>query len=334
MIDELLTKEFLVIFDVWEQAIPYLSMMVTKAEMNLVVQMASRPLELQEISDLMDISHEKAENLINHAYTRCIVDKVIEDGNTKYKISDFYACLDHFVKYGNWHEIPTADRKKIDRRFLDEFISRHKQNIERKIENQGGENALPNDTIMLLSEVEEMIEASEIIVVQPCDCRKLGENCDRPLETCILLDDGAREAQDRGHGHRLTKDETIKLLRWANKKGLMHTADSAWRERGLYTICNCCACDCYPFRAGQELGTKDIWPKSRYVAEVNAADCTYCGACVKRCHFEAFKLGKETIQMNGESVELVKYFPEKCWGCGLCSSSCPQDAIKMMSLTK
>jgi len=307
-------------------------MMVDENEMRLVVGIAHQHLSLKQVADILALSHKEAADLLGKAYSRCIVDKLVEKGVTKYKISDFYACLDHFVKYENWHAIPADDRKIINQRYFDEFISRHKENVERKVQGLEAENALPNDTVMLLSEVEEMIEAATDIVVQPCDCRRLGENCNRPVETCIWLDEGARQALDRGHGRRLNKDEAIQLLRWADKKGLMHTADSEWHERGLHAICNCCACDCYPFRAAQELGTKGIWPKSHYIVDYNANLCNQCGACVKRCHFEAFHHDGSIIEIDGKNKKGVAVDIEKCWGCGLCANTCPQGAIKMIRL--
>lgn len=324
--------EFVQIFDVWEQALPYLSLIVDEDEMRLVVSISDQHLDLQQVADLLTLSHADAADLLGRAYSRCIVDKLVEDGVTQYKISDFYARLDHFAKYENWHDIPAEARKIINRRFLDEFIARHKHNIHRKMRGLEAENALPNDTIMLLSEVEEMINAASDIVVQPCDCRKLGENCDRPVETCIWLDEGARQALDRGHGRQLTKEEAIELLRHADKKGLMHTADSEWRERGLHAICNCCACDCYPFRAAQELGSKGTWPKSCYIAIHNTDLCNLCGACVKRCHFEAFYYDGTSMDIDGKKKKVVQYDPVKCWGCGLCVNTCPENAIDMISL--
>ena len=300
--------------------------------MRLVVRMSDRYLDVEQVADLLAMPRAEAAGLLESAYSRCIVDKVNGDGVTKYKISDFYARLDHFAKYENWHDIPAEDREIINRRFLDEFVARHKHNIERKMRGFEAENALPNDTVMLLSEVEEMINAASEIIVQPCDCRKLGENCNRPVETCIWLDGGARQALDRGHGRRLTKEEAIELLRWADKKGLMHTADNQWRERGLHAICNCCSCDCYPFRAAQELGTKGVWPKSHYVVQYNREHCNHCGACVRRCHFEAFYHDGSIIEVDGKSKKGVAVDLEKCWGCGLCANSCPEGAIKMRSL--
>jgi len=306
--------------------------MVDEFEMQLVLEMAGRALTVERIADLLGLDYAQTDQLVQRAYSRCILNKEVEGSEEKYSPADFYSRLDHFAKYENWQDIPAEDRQIINRSFLDQFIDRHKTNIDRKMRGLEAENALPNDTVMLLSEVEEMIEASEIIVVQPCDCRKLGENCEKPVETCIWLDDGARESLDRGHGRRLTKEEAIELLRWTDKKGLMHTADSAWRERGLHAICNCCACDCYPFRAAHELGSKGVWPKSNYIAAQNGELCNMCGACVKRCHFDAFILTGETITVRGKDKQKVVYDAEKCWGCGLCANICPESAIQMQSI--
>jgi NAD-dependent dihydropyrimidine dehydrogenase PreA subunit len=324
--------QFITLFGVWDVAHPYLHMMVNDDEMKLVVQLGDRALTVEQISEINGLTEAQGKDLLQRAYGRCILNKIVEHGTTRYSPADFYLRLNHFVKFENWEDIPVEDRQVINRRFLNEFIARHKPTIERKMQGLEAENALPNDTIMLLSEVIEMIDAASEIIVQPCDCRKLGENCDYPVETCIWLDDGARESLDRGFGRRLTKEEAKELLRWSDKKGLMHTADSEWKSRGLHAICNCCSCDCYPFRAAQELDSKGFWPKSHYVATYNPDLCNLCGACVKRCHFEAFYHDGSMLELDGKNKKSVGFDDEKCWGCGLCANTCPENAIVMTEL--
>lgn len=327
-----LSDQFIAAFDVWEQARPYLNLMFDAQEMRLVVSIKGQTVTVDETAELLGISRQEAADLLNRAYARHIVDKDPEGIVPVYSCGTFYTRLDHFAKYENWDDIPADSRQSINRRFLDEFIARHQANVERKMRGLEAENALPNDTVLLLAEVEEMLDAATHIVVQPCDCRRLGQNCDRPVETCIWLDAGALGALDRGYGRQLSREEAVELVRRADRAGLMHTADSDWRSRGLHAICNCCACDCYPFLAAQELGSKGIWPRSRYVAVHDPALCNLCGACVKRCHFDAFYHDGTTLVVEGKAKDNVRYDPARCWGCGLCANTCPSTAIRMQPL--
>jgi ferredoxin len=324
--------QFMAAFDVWEVAWPYIAMIVDEQEMALVVRMEGRAMTVEQVADLLGLSRDQACALLQRAYARCVLNRTVEDGLTAYSAADFYARLNHFAKFENWDDIPTEDRRAINRRFLDEFIAKHRPNIERKMQGLAAENALPNDTVLLLSEVEEMIDAATHIIVQPCDCRRLGQNCDRPVETCVWFDDVALESLDRGYGRRLTKTEATELVHWADKKGLMHTGDSEWRARGLHAVCNCCACDCYPFLAARELGSKGAWPKSHYIAVHDRERCNLCSACVNRCHFEAFYYDGSTVEIDGKAKRNVRFDSEKCWGCGLCANTCPSGAITMKSL--
>jgi Pyruvate/2-oxoacid:ferredoxin oxidoreductase delta subunit len=323
-------------FGVWEEARPYLDWMVDAQEMALVARMQGRSMTSAGVAELMELPLDVASALLERAYSRHVLDRETEGGVTTYWASNFYRLMDHFARFGRWDDVPAEDRRRIDRRFLDQFIARHRRSVTRKMQGLAAENALPNDTVLLLHEAEAMVNAAEEIVVLPCDCRRLGQNCDLPVEVCLWFDDGARKALDRGVGRRLTRQEARELLRSADKKGLMHTGDasallstgSEWQTRGLHAICNCCACDCYPFRAAQKLGSKGVWPKSRYVAAYDPARCNLCGACVRRCHFGAFFHDGEAV-VEGRIRKSVRYDPDRCWGCGLCASTCPSGAIVM-----
>ena len=319
----------------WQEARHYLPLMYDDEEIEILVAMRGRTVTVDQAAELLGITPGRATRLLQHAYSRHVVDRETERGTAVYSPATFDSRVDHFAKYDpGWDEIPAADRQAVDRRFLNEFIAKHRGNVERKMQGLEAENALPNDTVLLLNEIEEMIDAAEHIVVQPCDCRRLGQNCDRPVETCIWLDDGALAALERGYGRLLSREEAKDVVRKADKAGLMHTADSEWRDRGLHAICNCCACDCYPFRAAQELGSKGAWPRSRYVAVYLGDQCNLCGACVKRCHFDAFYHDESTMEIDGISRRQVLYDQERCWGCGLCANTCPSGAIVMEPLVQ
>jgi Pyruvate/2-oxoacid:ferredoxin oxidoreductase delta subunit len=329
-----LLRQFEERLGVWAEARSYLPLMYDEQEMRLLVAMRGRTVTAEQAAKLLELKPGEASTLLQRAYGRHVADKRSRRGTVVYSAAAFDSRMDHFAKYDpKWDVIPAEDRQAIDRRFLDEFIAKHRASVERKMQGLEAENALPNDTVMLLGEVEEMIEAAEEIVVQPCDCRRLGQNCDRPVETCVWLDDAAIEALDRGYGRRLSREEAKEVVRKADRAGLMHTADSEWRTRGLHAICNCCACDCYPFRAAQELGSKGAWPRSRYVAVYDRELCNRCGACVRRCHFESVYHDGSSVEFDGKAKKQVLYDKERCWGCGLCASTCPSGAIVMEPLS-
>jgi Pyruvate/2-oxoacid:ferredoxin oxidoreductase delta subunit len=327
-----LLQDFVQAFGVWPQAVPYLDLMFDEQEMRLIVELNGRACTPQGVAQLLGVTMLEAAALLERSYSRCITDKTSTGGSAIYSPTVFSKRLDHFAKYENWDDIPFDDRRAIDSRFLEQFIAQHRGCVERKMKGHQADNALPNDTLLLLSEVEVMLEAATHIVMQPCDCRRLHQGCDRPIEVCIWLEDGALEALSRGHGRRLTKAAAIDLVRWADRKGLMHTSDGEWRTRGMHAICSCCACDCYPFRAAQELGSKGVWPRSRYIAVHDAESCSACGLCVQRCHFDAFYQDLAPEKPAGKVKTNVRYSPDRCWGCGLCANTCPTGAIVMERL--
>jgi NAD-dependent dihydropyrimidine dehydrogenase PreA subunit len=327
-----LLKEFATVFGVWDEALPYLDAMVTEKEMALVVALAGREMTPEQLASRLALGEHETRLALGAAYSKHLVDRTVVDDVTLYSAGSFPEFLNHFAKHGAWDELPKLARQRIDRRFLDHFVDQHRDNVARMKRGLEPEGGVPNDAVLLVSDVDEMIDAAEQIIVETCDCRRLGQNCDRPVEVCIWFDDLAQRALDRGQGRILEKDEAKELVRWADRKGLMHTGDDRWRERGLTAVCNCCSCDCYPFRAAQELGAKGAWPRSRFIAVYDEGSCNLCGSCVRRCHFDAFYHDGSTLTVGGKSKQQVRYDPERCWGCGLCANTCPSGAIIMEAL--
>jgi Pyruvate/2-oxoacid:ferredoxin oxidoreductase delta subunit len=310
--------------------------MFSEDEMRLVLLLASqadaRPANAQEVALGLGIPEEQAAGLLEHGYRRAVLDRQEDEQGVTYLPAVFYRFLGHFAKFGQWDLIPADARQIIDRRYLSAFVDRHRESIRKKMQGLATQDDLPNDAVLLLPEVEEMLRAAADIVVQPCDCRRLGQYCGRPVDTCLWLDESARQTLARGNGRRLTVDEAIQLVRWADDQGLMHTGDAAWQKHGLHAICNCCACDCYPFRAAQLMNSRGYWPRNRYVAAHDAERCTDCGLCVDRCHFAAFRWDEGEADAPASRARQLVFDPGRCWGCGLCANTCPEEAITMQQV--
>jgi MinD superfamily P-loop ATPase len=60
--------------------------------------------------------------------------------------------------------------------------------------------------------------------------------------------------------------------------------------------------------------------KSDFIAESDSGKCVNCGECEEWCYFGARILNGKSLIFN----------PIRCFGCGICVSRCPKNAIKLI----
>jgi NAD-dependent dihydropyrimidine dehydrogenase PreA subunit len=328
-----LLAEFARVFQLPPAMLPHVEFVAQPQEMALVVALGDGPLTAAQIAAKLELSPGEAEALLHAAYTRSIVNREVVDGRLTYAPASFSERLDPLSMYENWRDVPADARAVVVHWQFEEFVKTWQPEVEVLRADPDKPITIPNRDVLLLDEALAMVEAASEYVVVPCDCRSIVMACDRPCETCIRLDEDAPKTLERGHGRRLTKDQIREVVIKANKAGLMASGDHHWREHGGPSgFCNCCACDCYSFRAGQQLGMSRQWPCSHYVAERDMAKCEQCGKCVRRCHFDAFYHDRTKMIVNGKRRKSVLFEPLKCWGCGLCATTCPDAAITMRPL--
>lgn len=323
-------NDFIRIFQLPPAMRPHIDLVVQGREMELVVALGDGPLAAEQIAERLSLSPAEAEALLASAYQRHVVNRETENGLIRYTPATFYHRLDPLAMYEKWGDVPADAREAVSQWQLQEFIDAWLPVVEELRVDPDKYVRIPNRDVLLLDEALAMVEAASEHVVVPCDCRAIVMACNRPLETCVRLDQGAVLTLERGHGRRLSREEMKALVVDAHRNGLMHTGDRRWHEHGdLFGFCNCCACDCYPFRAGQQLAMHRQWPRSHYVAARDMARCEQCGLCVRRCHFGAFYHDGSRTIVNGKRRKTVLFDSAKCWGCGLCATTCPDAAIAM-----
>jgi len=157
--------------------------------------------------------------------------------------------------------------------------------------------------------------------VRECICRvqkrAIGQGCDYPLETCVVLAPVENAFPEGGATRSITKEEALGILRMAEEAGLVHTTGN-FRDRHYY-ICNCCPCCCAVLRGLTEFNVPTAVARSGFRAAVDEAACLGCGACVERCHFGALTLPGEVAVVD----------PARCLGCGVCTTACPTEALRL-----
>ena len=168
------------------------------------------------------------------------------------------------------------------------------------------------------AQVMEYVNQARTVALTQCACREKYQNCDNPLEVCLLLDQVAEAAAAKGEARIVSVHQAAKALELADRHGLVHLAIHNPKQKP-YAICSCCSCCCHDMQFLKSYGRSDLIAHSDYIAAWDEAACTHCGLCVELCAFEArFWRGQE-----------VAFDPALCYGCGVCAAACPSEALAM-----
>jgi len=224
-------------------------------------------------------------------------------------------------------QLPHMDRELAE--MCDEFMKIWKNQFFRKkpqlMQAIPIEKEIKNKQIALpYEQVSNIIENSQSFAVFDCICKKekhlLGHGCDKPVEVCTGYAPIPGVFDDSPVHRSITKEEAYAVLNKAEEAGLVHLT---WNlESGHYFICNCCGCCCHVLTSINDMGinASDVI-NSYYYAEIDPDECTVCNTCIdERCQVGAIEEGEDFNQV----------IREKCIGCGLCVTTCPADAIKLI----
>jgi Pyruvate/2-oxoacid:ferredoxin oxidoreductase delta subunit len=180
-----------------------------------------------------------------------------------------------------------------------------------------------HQTALPLDQVLALIRSAENISVTDCFCRTELQNCDFPRKVCLSLNQLAIMNVNDGSDELVSKPEAEKIVLKAHQSGLVHLALHRPEddEKHIQAICSCCSCCCSAFQGLFRLNMSGLVKKSLYLSNHDPDKCTHCGDCTSTCHFVA-----RTLSEGGDMV----FDSNRCFGCGLCVTSCPEDAIVMI----
>jgi len=182
---------------------------------------------------------------------------------------------------------------------------------------------VPEEKILPVQKVEDLVEKFDDIAVGHCFCRHQQDLMDNPCkqtdirENCFTFGKSARYTSSQGFSRLISKEEALYIIRRSDDDGLVHKAyhphfDTNKDETSLCICCNCCCGQAGP-------NTFNV-NKTNYIAHVDPEICSGCGTCVEVCHTSTMHLNDDGIATLGE---------RPCIGCGVCAYNCPEKAISL-----
>lgn len=172
-------------------------------------------------------------------------------------------------------------------------------------------------------DVVRMIEEAKSFQLMECICRKeqalQGNPCKHKLETCLGMsqEEGAFDRYARGT--IISREEALEVIKDAEQEGLVHFSYNV--QDGQAFVCNCCSCCCAGLRGIKEFNAPYMMAKSHHVASIDPDSCTACGDCAAgRCPVDA--IAEEDLS--------YRVIPERCIGCGVCTTACPTESIRLV----
>ena len=203
-------------------------------------------------------------------------------------------------KYDTW-----LDNDQID--YSSRVIPIHESLAEEK------QHVIPKD------QAEEILGQAGLIALAECVCRTRYKNCDKPLEVCFVLNETGEKWIEQGRAKQVGMTRAKEILKQADAHGLVHMTLFK-PDREVFAMCSCCSCCCHDLQLLLTYGKSYITAKSEFKAQDDPDRCVLCEACIDRCPFKA-----RTIE-NG----LLVYSRDDCYGCGLCITTCPENAIQLV----
>lgn len=176
-----------------------------------------------------------------------------------------------------------------------------------------------NSLVFPLDVIEEVINTSTHLYVDPCPCRLVAgeKSCDAPLFVCMRINNAAKIRGKQKNSKGLSKENAIAIMRNARKHGLVFSLESCIQPY-QYNICSCCNDCCIAMRMRYDYKL-NIFNSGPYIPLIDRDLCKNCGACIEKCPVKAL------ISDNASPSTNLK----DCLGCGICAEACPHDSIKM-----
>ena len=172
-------------------------------------------------------------------------------------------------------------------------------------------------------DLRQIMDKAKSFQLMDCICRKeqaiQGRPCTHTLENCLAFSEHEGAFDKYTRGRLISRDEAVAVLAESEEEGLVHCTYNV--QAGQMFVCNCCSCCCGILRSVKELSSPYMLAGSNFFAAIDQDTCEACGICAnERCPMDAI--------VEDDGAYIVQ--PERCIGCGVCTTTCPSEAVTLI----
>ncbi|HLA83452.1 MAG TPA: 4Fe-4S dicluster domain-containing protein, partial [Thermoguttaceae bacterium] len=171
--------------------------------------------------------------------------------------------------------------------------------------------ALPTDQLAVV------MDQYDTFGVGQCQCRMamqaMGKGCGREISNCLSMGRWAERGIQYGMLKPISKSDALELKREAERQGMVNWLMNVASPNGQAS-CSCCGCCCHAMRLVNEFNAPAMFAPPHFRPAFDAAKCTHCGACARRC-----PMGAITVDAKAKTLA---YAAHRCVGCGQCLVAC------------
>ena len=296
-----------------------LKRLFTEEEADMACQLSPFPATAMEIAEKIGKEIQEVEQLLEQMSKKGLIFNSHKGETTTYTASWFIVGIFEYQVNRLTKEFIEDFDQYLDDGLRDELLSYDTHQLRVVPVNKAIDTA---KSIASYDDARNLIKQQSKISVQNCICRQKkdiqGKSCllHDEREVCLAFSTGAYYFLEHGLGREISQDEALRLLDFAEEKGLVLSPGNAQKT---FTMCMCCG-DCCEY-----LSILKTHPKpsalltNSYYAQVETDLCSGCETCLERCQMEAISI------INDVSTVNLNY----CIGCGLCVTTCPEEAISL-----
>lgn len=326
-----------------ELLIPVIELRFTPEEAQFLARLPFMPATMQELSARLEMSASEIKKTMAPLMKKGGIFEVEGKSAVRYSLCDSLFIMYRMPGWkGDDNEFTRAFSPLVNKYYIEHFgadFMGHPTKGLRSIPVSG--TVRDTRAILPYEDILHYIDREDYHTVSECACRDRHnqdpafDKCKHETTNCMHFGRLGRYAVKNGMGRKISKEESLEILKNAADEGLVHGISNY--KTGMDTICNCCSCCCLflekikidpPNPRGQQ--------RSNYMLEIKSDTCKACGLCAQRCPMNALELNdKKNPPASTKKLELkdkkeLTYEPDGCIGCGVCAHKCPTQSLTLV----